>query len=73
MTSRQIVAIVLFYLGLQQLCATVLYVHVQSGGGSDVSMLASYILGVGFIVAGIVALRWRKQAEDLAAISIPPN
>jgi hypothetical protein len=62
MTTRQIVAIVLFYIGLQQLCATVLYVHVWSGGGSDASMLASYILGTAFIVAGIVALRWKKEA-----------
>jgi hypothetical protein len=72
MTTREIVAIFLFYMGFQTLSGSILYGHVASGG-SDVFVIASFALGVALIVAGIVALRWEKGADGLAAISIPPN
>lgn len=72
MTSREIVAIFLFYMGFQTLSGSILYGHVSSGG-SDMLVMAFFALGVALIVAGIVTLRWKKETEDLAAISIPPN
>lgn len=72
MTAREIIAIFLFYIGFQTLAGSILYGAVTAGG-SNPSVIASFALGVAFIVAGIVTLTWKKEAKDLAAISVPPD
>jgi len=56
MTTRQIVAIFLFYIGAHLLLGSLLRGSVVAGG-IDASVTALFILGVASIVAGILALR----------------
>ena len=72
MTTREIVAVFLFYMGLQTLSASILYGAVAAGS-SDASVIAFFTIGVTFIAAGIIVLMRKKEADDFAAISIPPD